>query len=236
MDNAAEIKEYYSQWWENPRDIRNVVFESLNGLVRKRIPQGNGAKALDIGSGHGRIVSYLIEKGYEVTAVEFNEHFAAELRNKFPGVNVIQQDIRNLDLHETFDVITMIEVTQNLDRDDLADVLGKLSLIGKLLLVNISNKNSLHARWLELRRFLNSFVFPQTPGDFDRHLESAGFRIAYRRGVGLATPISLFGNFRGKLIPVRLAKAINKLDRYFTKLCHLYYVEAFPSTDKSDMS
>lgn len=70
-----EIKEYYSEWWENPKDIRNVVFDSLNELVKERIPQGEGKKALDIGSGHGRIVSYLVEKGYDVTAVDFNEGF-----------------------------------------------------------------------------------------------------------------------------------------------------------------
>ena len=30
-----EIKEYYSEWWENPKDTRNVVFDSLNELVRE---------------------------------------------------------------------------------------------------------------------------------------------------------------------------------------------------------
>lgn len=51
-DEIKEIKEYYSEWWENPKDIRNVVFDSLNKLVKQRIPQGDGKKALDIGSGH----------------------------------------------------------------------------------------------------------------------------------------------------------------------------------------
>jgi len=78
-----EIKEYYSEWWENPKDIRNVVFESLNELVRGRIPPGKGKKAMDLGSGRGRIVSYLVEKGYDVTAVEFNEDFCRELKRKF---------------------------------------------------------------------------------------------------------------------------------------------------------
>lgn len=34
---AEEIKKYYSEWWENPRDIRNVVFEGLNEYVRRYI-------------------------------------------------------------------------------------------------------------------------------------------------------------------------------------------------------
>ena len=152
-----EIKEYYSEWWENPKDIRNVVFDSLNELVRRRIPSGEEKKALDIGSGRGRIVSY----------------------------------------------------------------------ITKLLLVNISNRNSFHAWWVNLRGWRNKFVFNYIPEDFDRYLEEAGFRIVYRRGIGLVTPISLFSGFKGKLIPIWFAKMTNKLlDHYAITRCHLYYVEA----------
>ena len=126
--SVDEIKEYHSEWWENPKDIRNVVFDSLNELVRERIPPGNGKKALDIGSGHGRIVSYLVEKGYEVTAVDFNEDFCEELKRKFPNVRVLQEDIRNLDFDETerFDVATCIELVQNQDKDDLLSLLRML--------------------------------------------------------------------------------------------------------------
>lgn len=125
---AKEIKKYYSEWWENPKDIRNVVFESLNELVKERIPPGEGKKALDIGSGHGRIVSYLLEKGYDVTAVEFNEDFCRELRRKFPNVRVLQEDVRNLnfDENERFEIVTCIELVQNLTKDDFLGLLKKL--------------------------------------------------------------------------------------------------------------
>ena len=70
-------------------------------------------------------------------------------------------------------------------------------------------------------------MFNYTPEEFDGYLEEAGFRIVYRRGIGLVTPISLFSGFRGKLIPIWFAKMVNKLlDCYATKKCHLYYVEA----------
>ena len=128
MMNIEEIKDYYSEWWENPKDIRNVVFDSLNELVRARIPQGNGKKALDIGSGHGRIVSYLVEKGYEVTAVDFNEDFCEELKRKFPNIRVLQEDVRNLNFNENerFDVVTCIELVQNLNKEDLLELIRKL--------------------------------------------------------------------------------------------------------------
>ena len=226
---VEEIKEYYSEWWENPKDLRNVVFDSLNELLSKRIPPGKGKKALDIGSGHGRIVSYLVEKGYDVTAVDFNEDFCGELKKKFPSVRVLQEDVRNLDFdeNESFDVVTCIELVQNLDKDEL---LGLMRTLGggvtKSLLINISNENSLHNWWIEKRGFKKDFVFNYTPDEFDGYLEEAGFRIVYRKGVGLITPISLFSEFRGKLIPIWFAKKVNKLDRYATKRCHLYYVEA----------
>ena len=231
MMNIDEIKDYYKEWWENPKDIRNVVFDSLNELVRRRIPPGEGKKALDIGSGHGRIVSYLVEKGYEVTAVEFNEDFCEELKRKFPNVRVLQEDVRNLNFNanERFEVVTCIELVQNLNKEDLLELMRKLVCVwgvSKTLLINISNKNSLHNWWIERRGFKKDFVFNYAPDEFDGYLEEAGFHIVYRRGVGLVTPISLFSGFRGKLIPVWFAKMANKLDRYATKRCHLYYVEA----------
>ena len=97
--------------------------------------------------------------------------------------------------------------------------------MSKTLLINISNKNSLHNWWIEKRGFKKDFVFNYAPDEFDGYLEEAGFRIVYRRGIGLVTPISLFTRFKGKIIPIWLAKMINKLDPYATTKCHLYYME-----------
>lgn len=225
-ERDEKIKQYYSEWWENPKDIRNVVFESLNEYVKQRIPPGYGKEALDIGSGHGRIVSYLVEKGYRVTAVEFNRDFVNEIRGKFPGVAVIEQDVRDLNLKDRYDVTTCIELVQNLPKSDLCQVLAKLAMVTKLLLINMSNKQSMHGSWLNFRHFTAEFVFGYTPAQFDNYLEEAGFKVVHRRGIGLVTPVSLFRNFRGKLIPASLARIINRLDPYFAKVCHLYYVEA----------
>jgi len=94
-------------------------------------------------------------------------------------------------------------------------------------LINISNSNSLHGKWVEFRGFRNDFVFMYTPKGIESILESAGFSIVYRKGIGLVTPISLFSGFKCKLIPIWLAEALNdKFDKYATRFCHLYYVEA----------
>ena len=226
LPNSEEVKKYYSEWWGNPKDIRNVVFDKLNKYVEQRIPLSNGKKALDIGSGHGKIVSYLLDKGYDVTAVEFNKEFIEELGKKFPNIKIIAIDIRNIELGDKFDIVTCIELIQNLDRAELLALLSKLAKITGLLLINMSNKYSLHARWIDLRRWRNNFVFNYTPKEFEQILEQAGFEIIHRKGIGLITPISLFKNFRWKLIPVWLATIVNKLDQLLPRICHLYYVEA----------
>lgn len=148
---SEEIKRYYSEWWENPKDIRNVIFDKLNEYVRLRIPPGNGKKALDIGSGHGRIVSYLVEKGYQVTALEFNEEFVTELRGNFPSVKVISQDVRQIHFEGKYDVVTCIEFAPLLNEAELLNLLSRLAKVNPLLLINMSNRNSLHGRWVKFR-------------------------------------------------------------------------------------
>jgi len=224
--SAEEIKHYYSEWWENPGDIRNVVFSSLNEYVRQRMPQSSCGKAMDIGSGHGTIVSYLVEKGYDVTAIEFNEDFAIDLKREFDGIKVVCADVRSINFDQKFDVVTCIELVQNLNRNELVCLLAKLATAAKLLLINISNRTSFHARWVEFRGWKAKFVFNYTPKEFEKILEQAGFHIIHRRGIGLVTPISLFKDFKGKLVPLWFARVINKLDPLFPKICHLYYAEA----------
>lgn len=232
--NADELKKYYSEWWENPRDIRNVVFDKLNSYIRKRLPPGEGKRSLDIGAGHGRIVSYLVEKGYEVSAVEFNEDFASALRAKFPTVNVIEKDVRDVELDGRYDVATCIELVQNLEKADLMDLLVKLARVTRVLLINMSNKKSFHNRWVEFRGWKKSFVFNYTPRDFDQLLQQAGFTITHRRGIGLVTPASLFKDFGGKITPIWLTRLVNRLDPCATRVCHLYYVEAISNKFKEE--
>lgn len=226
FSRTEEISKYYSEWWENPKDIRNVVFNDLNKYVEQRILRVNNKKALDIGSGHGSIISYLVNKGYKVTAVEFNKEFVEEFKSKFPRIKVIAKDIRDVEFEEWFDITTCIAFVQNLERAELLTLLTKLADTTKLLLINMSNRNSLHARWVNFRGWRNSFVFNYTPKEFRQILEQAGFKIVHRRGIGLITPISLFKNFKFKLIPVWLAHLVSKITPLFPEICHLYYVEA----------
>lgn len=226
-DIQSDMKKYYADWWENPRDPRTAIFDKLNRVVFERFSQGDGKSALDVGSGRGRIISFLRGKGYQVTGVELNENFAEGLRRNFPDVEVIEGNFNAVPIHGTFDMVTAIEFIQNLDREALQTFLEKVSKLTDRLIVNISNKNSLHGFWTAFRGFQKPFVHTYTPEEIERMLEEINFQVTYTRGVGFLTPITLLSNFRWTIIPAWIAKTLNTIgDVIFPKLCHLYYLEA----------
>jgi SAM-dependent methyltransferase len=226
-DIQTDMKRYYEDWWGNPMDPRGVIFERLNRLVLQRFPQGEGKRALDVGSGKGTIVSFLKSKGYRVTAVELNETFSRGLKRDFPEVEVIEGDFNAIHLKDTFDIVTAIEFIQNLDRQALQTFLTKVATLTDRLFINISNKKSLHGFWTAFRGFQKPFVYTYTPVEIEEMLKAIGFRVNYKKGVGFLTPITLLSNFRLTIIPPWIARTFNKIgDRIFPGLCHLYYLEA----------
>src|SRR5215831_19049044 len=228
MNMAHEdIVRYYTEWWENPKDPRNVVFEALNDVVRCLLPDGRGKRALDIGSGRGRIVSYLLEKGYDVVAVELNEEFVRALRERFPAVHVIHSDFETAPLEGKFDLVTAIEVIQNIERDRLHGFFEKIAGVTDRVFLNISNTRSLHGAWLTARGFRMDFVYHYSSHQICDVLRDAGFQVAQARGIGFLTPITLYSGFRGKIIPEGIARFMNRhLDPLLPRWCHLYFVEA----------
>lgn len=230
----SDIKRYYEEWWENPRDPRDHVFKRLNRLILKKLPPGDGRKALDIGSGKGTIVGFLLQKGYQAAAVELNENFVRDLRQRFPTVDVIEGDFNAVAIDRTFDLVTAVEFIQNLDRDSLQLFFQKVAALTGHLILTVSNKNSLHGFWAVFRGFIKPFVHVYTPREIEALVRASGFEITSRRGIGLLTPITLFSDFRWKLIPAWLTKLVNPWgDRLFPRRCHLYYLEAGKSFRKS---
>lgn len=222
-----EIKSYYEEWWENPDDPRDIIFKRLNDVVFERLPQGKGKRALDIGSGKGTIVSYLLEKGFKVTALDLNENFIRDLKKKFPIIDAIEGDFNTVQINETFDLITAIEFIQNLDKEALGKFFKRVAELTDTLIINISTRNSLHGFWTAFRGFQKSFVHTYTSDEIEKIIQNNGFKITYRRGVGLITPLTLFSEFKGKIIPIWVAKLINPIgDKLFPRRCHLYYLEA----------
>lgn len=51
-----------------------------------------GELVLDIGAGHGALTAHLVQAGARVVAVELNPQRAGVLRERFPGITVVQAD------------------------------------------------------------------------------------------------------------------------------------------------
>jgi hypothetical protein len=120
-----------------------------------------------------------------------------------------------------------VEFIQNLDRDALRHFFQKVAALTGHLILTVSNKKSLHGFWAVFRGFIKPFVHVYTPREIETLVRASGFEITSRRGIGLLTPITLFSDFRWKLIPVWLTKLVNPWgDRLFPRSCHLYYLEA----------
>ena len=225
---ASRIQQYYEKWWENPRDIRNPIFNRLNDLVQNRIERAAGVGALDLGSGKGRVVSMLLGKGWKVTAVELSPVFARELKTKFPSATVVCGDVRNWGIHSNYDLVTCIELTQVLPPDDLRGLLIRVRPYAKRVLINISNRQSIHGVWVRIRRFQAPFIVTYRPRDLVRMLETTGYHVVFTSGVGFLTPISLLRNFKVRLMTPGIVDRFRKLDNCFPEFCHLYLAEAVP--------
>ena len=223
---SEEVKTYYEQWWENPDDIRNVIFNRLNEVVLRRIRGYEPARALDLGSGKGRILSMLVESGFSVTSVEFNPNFTADLRSRFPGATIVGSDVRTWQPDQQYDLVTCIELAQVLTHEELAQVLRDLRPFTRRILINVSNKTSMHGVWARLRGFQAPFIVTYTAEDLVRILRESGYRPAFSAGIGFLTPISLLRDFKLPIVGERLATFFEKLDKSFPRLCHLFLVEA----------
>jgi len=57
-----------------------------------------GELVLDIGAGHGALTGHLIQAGARVVAVELNPRRADVLRERFPGITVVQADAARIPL------------------------------------------------------------------------------------------------------------------------------------------
>ncbi len=228
VQDSAAIQSYYEKWWENPQDLRNVVFERLNQEMARLLSGVRGRRALDLGAGKGRIVSILEQRDFHVTAVEFNPGFVRGLQAAFPDAEVIQDDLRTWRPSGHFDIATCIEVAQVLPHGELAALLTRLRPHVDRLLLNISNSRSFHGLWVRMRGFQAPFIVPYTPTDLRGILRDAGFRIVSETGVGFVTPITILRDFRGAILSPWLAARLRALDAPFPDWCHLLLVEALP--------
>ncbi|MFN8392220.1 MAG: class I SAM-dependent methyltransferase [Bdellovibrionota bacterium] len=78
------------------------------GELLKRYHTGGGS-LLDIGAAAGFILQGMADVGWTGTGIEPNARMATAARDKF-GLNVLHGSLEEVPLHDTFDVVSMIQV------------------------------------------------------------------------------------------------------------------------------
>ncbi|WP_027725728.1 class I SAM-dependent DNA methyltransferase [Tuberibacillus calidus] len=102
-------------------------------LKRKTLQYGiTGGRLLDVGCGTGTLALMLSATGYQVTGVDLSEEMLAVALDKAlqedVNVHFIQQDMRHLDLGETFEVVTAFcDVMNYLENE--SDVMSSLQSV-----------------------------------------------------------------------------------------------------------
>jgi 16S rRNA (adenine1518-N6/adenine1519-N6)-dimethyltransferase len=96
-DNSA--KKSLGQHW--------LVDENILIMISDYAEVSHGDKVLEIGPGKGALTSFLLDKGANVTAVEFDEELISSLASQFrqykDQLNIVHSDIRKFDLRQMGD-------------------------------------------------------------------------------------------------------------------------------------
>jgi 16S rRNA (adenine1518-N6/adenine1519-N6)-dimethyltransferase len=58
---------------------------------------GNNQRVIEIGPGLGAMTDLIVQSGNPVTVIEIEDKFCENLKTKFPGISIVNQDVRTVD-------------------------------------------------------------------------------------------------------------------------------------------
>ncbi|WP_078553785.1 class I SAM-dependent methyltransferase [Bacillus alkalicellulosilyticus] len=124
-----------------------------------------GKKVLDVGSGLGREVSYLTNKGYDATGLDNSEDMISWARKHYPGLSFVYGHQSDFDLQQQFDAIYCVGSTflYNYTNDD---IISSLQCFRKHLksggLIYLDMRNAAFFFTKEGQRWLTEDLVDQT--------------------------------------------------------------------------
>lgn len=123
--NDNTIKFYNENAKKYYEDTKNGDMKNIYGNFLENIK--NGGSILDLGCGSGRDSLYFINEGYKVTSVDGSINLALEAE-KLTGQRVIVSMFEELHLEEQFNGIWACASLLHVKRENIIDVINRLSL------------------------------------------------------------------------------------------------------------
>lgn len=121
LDSIDYYNKYANIYFESTVELD--MEETLDKFV-SYLPES--AEILDLGCGSGRDSLHLIERGFDVTAVDGSEELC-ELASIHIGQDVLKMQFNELDFHEVFDGVWACASLLHITTDELEEVIKKIS-------------------------------------------------------------------------------------------------------------
>jgi 2-polyprenyl-3-methyl-5-hydroxy-6-metoxy-1,4-benzoquinol methylase len=187
-DPAKDYRRRYElpdQFVWDEADWARIDFDGYTAMALGLLPSPP-ARVLDVGCGPGLTARRLLDAGYDVTGVDYNERAVAFANLLVPDASFVEGDVRELGalpgLRPGFDAAVCIEVLEHVppaDRPAVIRGIGSvLSSSATLVLTTPSERMSAN-RW--------DYARPGLP-ELRRLLEDAGFDVAAVRFQHRLTP------------------------------------------------
>ena len=171
---------------------------------------GDGGRLLDVGTARGDFLAVMRDRGWDVTGIELsqdagNPHRLTIHRQAFPE----ECDLRG----EQFDVITAWAVFEHLHDPAAAfAACARLLRPGGVLIVQVPNLNSIHARWARLEDVPRHLYF-FTPGALRRYADRVGLELSR-----IVHTTDLFGGSGRGALRLAFVRALGKSTEEFFEI------------------
>jgi len=189
------------------------IFENYLDKFKKLV---KGRKIFDIGTATGYFLDLARKRGWQTSGIEISE-FASKIAKK-KGHNIFTGQLKEKEINDSFDVITMWDVLEHLDnpKKTLLKVNKLLNKEG-LLAINTINKGSLWAKIYGKYWHLiipPEHLFYYSYKNLEILLSQTGFKVLYVKKIGkkfsLAYIFNMLYSWQKLVIWKKLAIFFNK--------------------------